>query len=219
MKNCFLYFLVIAASGMPCFGETNFVETKIEQEAAGEPSNILYAKSYAIMGRGSLSVDEMADWLTSANPEIDSDFARDFAALYIHESALEGVNHDVAFSQMCLETGFLRFDRLVSQDMNNFGGLGAVNAMTPGERFATVGIGVRAQIQHLKAYGSTIPLTQKLVDPRYGYVRYGSAPTIYELSGKWAADTAYGEKLKSIIDRAYFMAEKNSRPDVLTLNQ
>jgi hypothetical protein len=103
----------------------------------------------------------------------------------------------------------VRFTRIVKQGANNFGGLGALNLSTPGERFSTIGTGVRAQIQHLKAYGSTTPLRQKLVDPRYYYVRYGSAPSIYDLSGKWAADTAYGEKLKDIIDRAYYLAGKS----------
>ncbi|MDR2601668.1 MAG: glucosaminidase domain-containing protein [Spirochaetaceae bacterium] len=170
----------------------------------------VYSGSYMIMGRGNLTAEDMGAWLTASNPDVDEDFARDFAMLYIKEAALEGVNHDVAFSQMCLETGFLKFNRIVTIDMNNFGGLGAISMEERGERFATIALGVRAQIQHLKAYGSTLPLTQKLVDPRYYYVRYGSAPSIYDLSGKWAVDEAYGEKLKSIIDRAYYMAAKNT---------
>ena len=42
----------------------------------------------------------------------------------------KGSNSDVAFAQMCLETGFLRFGGLVTMDMNNFCGLGFHRART-----------------------------------------------------------------------------------------
>ena len=38
--------------------------------------------------------------------------------------------------------------------------------------------GIRAQIQHLKAYASAQPLTQRCVDPRYQYVQKGCAPYV-----------------------------------------
>ena len=46
--------------------------------------------------------------------------------------------------------------------------------------------GVRAQIQHLKAYASTEPLAQKCVDPRYRYVYKRCAPTFEQMADKWA---------------------------------
>ena len=198
--------------GLPCFaGDSGSAGVQFEAVAGGS--------AYTIMGSGALNRTEMAAWLVTSNPDIDIDFARDFAALYIKEAALEGVNHDVAFSQMCLETGFLRFDRIVTMDMNNFGGIGAVSTTNRGERFGSISTGVRAHIQHLKAYGSTTPLSQKRIDPSYYYVRYGSAPTVKDLSGKWAADTAYGEKLITVIDRAYYMAGKSNQFETLTFSQ
>ncbi|MDR2491118.1 MAG: glucosaminidase domain-containing protein [Spirochaetaceae bacterium] len=214
MKNTKLLLFITACSlaGLPCFADdSGSVAAQFETVAGGT--------QYSIMGSGALSSIEMAAWLVTSNSDIDIDFARDFAALYIQEAALEGVNHDVAFSQMCLETGFLRFDRIVTMDMNNFGGIGAVSEKKRGERFNSIAMGVRAHIQHLKAYGSATPLSQRLVDPSYYYVRYGSAPTVKDLSGKWAVDTAYGEKLISVIDRAYYMAGKSSQFETLTLNQ
>jgi hypothetical protein len=104
---------------------------------------------------------------------------------------------------MCLETGFLRFGGLVTQDMNNFCGLGAIGPGQNGERFSSPRIGVRAQIQHLKAYATDEPLRQDLVDPRYRWVRYGSAPTIAGLAGTWAADRDYAEKIRNILERLY----------------
>ncbi|MDR2491657.1 MAG: glucosaminidase domain-containing protein [Spirochaetaceae bacterium] len=207
-----LFFTICSLAGLPCFADDSG-STAARFEAGADGS------TYTIMGSGALNSTEMAAWLVTSNPDIDIDFARDFAALYIREAALEGVNHDVAFSQMCLETGFLRFDRIVTMDMNNFGGIGAVNAAKRGERFNSITTGVRAHIQHLKAYGSTTPLSQRLVDPGYYYVRYGSAPTVKDLSGKWAADTAYGEKLRTVIDRAHYMAGKSSQFETLTLSQ
>ncbi|MDR1099683.1 MAG: cell wall hydrolase, partial [Treponema sp.] len=73
----------------------------------------------------------------------------------------------------------------------------------PGEVFPEPRIGVRAHIQHLKAYATETPLNQELVDPRYRWVRYGSSPAIQGLAGTWAADRAYGEKLKNILERLY----------------
>jgi hypothetical protein len=159
-----------------------------------------------ILGRGSIKSETLAEFLLTVNPEVAEPFAYDFAKLYVEEAAAEGVNHDIAFSQMCLETGFLSFGGLVKPDMNNYCGLGAIGPGEEGESFPSPQIGIRAQIQHLKAYATEEPPKQPLVDPRYRWVRYGSAPTIYELSGSWAADKEYGKKIKNILDNLYAVA-------------
>ncbi|MDR2468692.1 MAG: glucosaminidase domain-containing protein [Spirochaetaceae bacterium] len=156
-----------------------------------------------ILGKGKIKSEELAWFLVKTNPFIQKDFAEDFAKIYVEEAALEGVNHDVAFSQMCLETGFLSFGGLVNADMNNFCGLGSTGPETRGESFPSARIGVRAQIQHLKAYATDEPLNQENVDPRRHYVRAGSASTIYQLAGSWAEDKEYGKKIKMILDRLY----------------
>jgi hypothetical protein len=159
-----------------------------------------------ILGRGSIDSDKLAEFLLIVNPKIEKPFAKKFAQLYVDEAAMEGVNHDVAFSQMCLETGFLSFGGLVKPDMNNYCGLGAIGPGQEGESFPSPQIGIRAQIQHLKAYATEEPLKQPIVDPRYRWVRYGSAPTIYELAGAWAVDKDYGKKIKNILDNLYAAA-------------
>jgi hypothetical protein len=159
-----------------------------------------------ILGSGSVDSEKLAEFLLIVNPEVGEPFARDFAKLYVEEAAAEGVNHDVAFSQMCLETGFLSFGGLVKPDMNNFCGLGAIGPGQEGESFPSTQIGVRAQIQHLKAYATDEPPKNALVDPRYRWVKYGSAPTIYGLAGSWAADKEYGRKIKNILDNLYAVA-------------
>jgi hypothetical protein len=156
-----------------------------------------------ILGKGLVPTDTLARFLGEINSQADRDQVEQLAAFYTEEAAAEGVNHDVAFAQMCLETGFLRYGGLVTPDMNNFCGLGAIGITQPGERFPEPRIGVRAHIQHLKAYATDQPLNRELVDPRYRWVRYGSAPTIRGLSGTWAVDREYGAKIENILERLY----------------
>ncbi len=65
---------------------------------------------------------------------------------------------------------------------------------------------MRAHVQHLKGYATDAPLRKELVDPRYRWVRYGSAPTVKDLSGRWAADPQYGPKLARLLERLYTFA-------------
>lgn len=156
-----------------------------------------------IMGQGRAPAEKLALFLESNNPQADRGFVRALAGYYIEEAAVEGVNYDIAFAQMCLETGFLRYGGLVTPDMNNFCGLGAIGPGQNGEVFPDARTGVRAHIQHLKAYATEEPLKGVLVDPRYKWVRYGSAPTIHGLSGTWAADRGYSGKISVILQRLY----------------
>jgi hypothetical protein len=155
-----------------------------------------------ILGKGLKASSTLAGFLREANP-LAGDFAGYLAGLYVEEAGAEGVNHDVAFAQMCLETGFLRFGGLVSPDMNNFCGLGAIGPGQPGDRFSSPRLGVRAHLQHLKVYATGEPLNRELVDPRYYYVVPGTAPSIKGLAGTWATDKLYGEKIRSILERLY----------------
>ncbi|MDR0719083.1 MAG: glucosaminidase domain-containing protein [Treponema sp.] len=156
-----------------------------------------------IMGEGLTGRENLVKFLLDSNPKAEESFVSDLVAGYIKEAAAEGVNHDVAFAQMCLETGFLRFGGLVTPDMNNFCGLGAIGPGKNGERFPDAPTGIRAHIQHLKAYATEEPLKQELVDPRYFWVRYGSSPKIEGLAGTWAADKQYAVKLENILERLY----------------
>ncbi len=127
----------------------------------------------------------------------------DLPSIYREEAAIEGVNYDIAFCQMCLETGFLQFGGDVKPEQNNFGGIGAIGNGVQGDRFSDRRIGVRAQIQHLKAYASAEPLVQTLVDPRFSLVQRGTAPLLGQLSGRWAEDINYDKKIMAILRRLY----------------
>ncbi|GHU25354.1 lipoprotein [Spirochaetia bacterium] len=156
-----------------------------------------------ILGEGHIPDYYLTAFLQRRNMVLKPDFVSELARLYVEEAAAEGVNHDIAFVQMCLETGFLHFGNLVKPDMNNFAGLGAINASQPGEHFPDPRTGVRAQIQHLKGYATEDPLVQALVDPRYKWVRKGSAPTIAGLAGTWASDPRYAAKITGLVEQLY----------------
>ena len=164
--------------------------------------------SKKIMDIGQLNADQLTAYFMSRHEDADRAHIRQFAQYYIDEAAAEGVNSDVAFAQMCLETGYLRFGGLVQPDFHNYCGLGAMDAEHPGEKFETEELGVRAHIQHLQAYGTKeeTRLNRELIDPRYNWVHKTKyVEDIYGLAGTWASDPLYGQKLETIlINMGYF---------------
>lgn len=172
-------------------------------ERASATSNHYY--SVYIMDHGRSEADDLAAMLLFYNPQISSSLAKEIANIYFEESIDEGVNHDIAFCQMTLETGFLKYGGSVKRSQNNFCGLGATGGSVSGEAFPDMRTGVRAHIQHLKAYASSEEINKPCVDRRYKYVRRGSAPTIYALQGTWAADPQYDQKLENLLDRLFLL--------------
>ena len=162
-------------------------------------SNI-YGINDKIYSVGSSSANTLAHFLQQGNNELGDELVNEFATIYIEEATLEGINWDVAFVQMCLETGFLRYGGLVNYGQNNFCGLGSFDNKQ-GASFSTIREGVRAHIQHLKAYSSTEELKGLLLDPRFHLVKRGSAKRVLDLSGKWATDPKYGSKILSLLSR------------------
>jgi hypothetical protein len=205
--SCF--FLLILLSACKGFPSRMPDAPHVNEEVPEKPVVERPRPPEEIMGKGMAAADKLALFLVLNNARVDSAFARSLARIYIEEAAAEGVNHDVAFAQMCLETGSLRYGGLVTPDMNNFCGLGSTGAPGPdgrperGNVFPDPRTGVRAHIQHLKAYATREPLNQELVDPRYSYVRLGIAPTIFGLTGRWAADISYGKKIAAILNQLY----------------
>ena len=156
-----------------------------------------------IMTEGIRSQRFLAHFLKEKNSKISLDRASTLAQIYIEEAGLEGVNHDIAFTQMCHETGFLKFTGSVKPEQNNFCGLGATNEFDPGDSFRSVRIGIRAHIQHLKAYADHQSFKTKLVDTRYKFIKRGSATTVRELTGKWAQDPKYHTKINHMLEDLY----------------
>jgi hypothetical protein len=155
-----------------------------------------------IMGTGNTSEVQMIMFLKSNNEAALQRFP-DLPKLYREEAAIEGVSADIAFCQMCLETSFLQFIGDIDASQNNFANLGSVGGGTVGATFPSARVGVRAHIQHLKAYASFEPIVQEVVDPRFRFVTRGIAPLIQQLSGRMSADMQYGDRLLAMVRRLY----------------
>lgn len=156
-----------------------------------------------IMSSGHASEHQLISFLKDNNEDALSEFPN-LPKFYIEEAALEGINHDVAFCQMCLETGFLRFGGDVEPQQNNFCGLGAIGGGVKGASFPDIRTGIKAHIQHLKAYASTEPIAKMpSVSPRFHLVQRGIAPLVNDLSGRWAIESQYGAKIMAIVHRFY----------------
>lgn len=155
-----------------------------------------------IISRGNTSEVQLQLFLRNNNESALVEFP-DLPKLYREEASFEGVNHDIAFCQMCVESGFLRFGGNIRPEQNNFAGLGTIGGGAEVASFASARIGVRAHIQHLKAYASLEPLVKEVVDPRFDFVTRGIAPTIDKLSGRWSADLQYGAKITAMVKRLY----------------
>lgn len=181
------------------FRETD-KKTFTESKRSKENISKQYGK-IKIMGKGILDKKQLMDFLLKHNDSVDTVYTERLVGMYIEESQREGVNHDVAFIQMCHETDFLKYTGVVKPEQKNFCGLGTINENTPGEYFESEKEGVRAHIQHLKAYASKKELKQNLVDVRFYYVQRGVAPVVEKLTGRWATDPAYHNKIKKLYKR------------------
>ena len=129
-----------------------------------------------------------------------------FAQIFYEEAMAEGVRAEVAFTQCMKETGFLKYGGDVLPNQYNFAGIGATGAVH-GASFSNVRMGIRAQIQHLKAYGSVSPLTNPCVDPRFNLVKRGSAQYVEWLGIKenpngygWATSKSYGHDIVNMVN-------------------
>lgn len=147
-----------------------------------------------IMGEAHATAQQMALFCRSKNeePKLTSCTLEQLAEIFLEEGKAEGVRGDVAFAQSLHETGYFKFGGIVLPSQNNYAGIGALNGNATGQAatFPDPRTGVRAQIQHLKAYASTEPLVNTCVDPRFSLVARGSAPYVEWLG---AADNPNGK--------------------------
>lgn len=165
-------------------------------------------KGTPIQGASVATVEQMVEFVYQAGktPRLECSL-EELAELFLEEGRAEGIKGDMAFAQAVKETNYFTFMRpdgsmsLVLPRQNNFCGLGATNnsEIGKGAWFDTPRLGVRAQIQHLKAYASKEPLKNPCVDPRFHLVTRGCAPNWEDLNGRWAVPgTGYGESIVDI---------------------
>jgi hypothetical protein len=180
------------------------------------------ATTTPVMARNRVTAAQLAGWFRSKGKTSKATVSIDvLASHFIAEGNDEGVAGDLAFAQSIVETGYFTFSSRVLPSYNNFSGLGAVDGGTGAAMFSTAQMGVRAQIQHLRAYADPTVTTAKLahpvIDPRFSLVApKGKAPTWEQFgNGIWATDPGYAAKVLSIYDQILAFAG-NSAPTPTT---
>ena len=137
-----------------------------------------------------------------------ADTITELAKIFYEEATTEGIDPSIAWCQTMKETNWLRFGGQVKIEQFNFAGIGATDGDAAGADFSSYGkngvrMGVRAQIQHLKAYATSglkkSDLKNACVDPRFIYVNKGVAPYVEWLGiqenptgSGWATEVGYG---------------------------
>ncbi len=201
--------------------------------APGSTSKHYYNKGYApddenvylpIMGATQTSVDQMVRYYNANasgydkfkskyDGKYDGSLAKggastinQFAQIVYEEAIAEGVKPEVVFTQCMKETAFLKYGGEVNPNQYNFAGIGATGSVH-GATFENVRMGIRAQVQHLKAYGSLDKLINQCVDPRFNLVSRGSAKYVEWLGKKenptgagWATSKNYGHDIVNMIN-------------------
>lgn len=186
------------------------------------PSPTPTPSKHLVMGKSeiTITVEQAETYLHKINPD-----APYFARIYKEEAEIEGVRWDLAFSQACKESNHFRFGGIAKPEWNNFAGIGITGVKSDNPyrevfiegvttvwtaadkkysirvEFVTARLGIRCQIQHLKAYSSSNDLVNQCVDPRFKYVKRNIAPYIEDYgNGVWASDPDnYGGKIWDIV--------------------
>lgn len=198
------------------------------EDSAAKPAESINTKNYTkIEGSAVATTEQMIAYIKSKNPNVVQSVI-DMIPFYISEGKTEGIAGDIAFAQSCIETGNFAFPKTtcaVTIDQNNFCMMGVISASDKGNSFDTPQLGIRAQIQHLKAYASTEALVSECVDPRFKYVTRGCAPYVEWLGIKenpqgkgWAAGENYGEKILRVLKNVRGMKVEETTADTDTTN-
>ena len=198
------------------------VLTKPNTNTSKPSTNNTASDKTLIMGATQTSVAQMVryynskssgyDTFTGENKKYNGSLAKggastieQFAQIVYEEAQAEGVRAEVVFAQCMLETGFLKYGGDVLPNQYNFAGIGATGAVH-GASFENVRVGVRAHVQHLKAYASLDGLTQQCVDPRFNLVARGCAQYVEWLGMKenpkgygWASAKNYGPNIVNMV--------------------
>ncbi len=186
-------------------------------ENSGEQAEEVIADGqYPIMGKSSVTVDQMVEYFKSSGEQYPkealekggADSIETFCQMYYDEAVAEGVRPEVAFVQTMKETGWLQYGGDASIEQFNFAGLGTTGGGVAGNSYPDVRTGIRAQIQHLKAYATADALSQECVDDRYEYVTKGCAPYVEWLGQQenpegygWATADNYGYSIVDMISK------------------
>jgi hypothetical protein len=84
-----------------------------------------------IMGRGLTTTQQITVYLTKTNSKALGVFPN-LPQMYVQEAAAEGVNHHLAFCQMCLEKNYLNFGGAVKAEQFKLTDMGIISPTKSG---------------------------------------------------------------------------------------
>ena len=189
-------------------------ENRLAENAASEAEETSAEGQYPILGESDVTLQQMVDYFQSSGetyPEKElseggAETIETFCQMYYEEAEAEGVRAEVAFAQTMKETGFLQYGGDASIEQFNFAGIGTTGNGVPGNSYPDVRTGIRAQIQHLKAYATADALENECLDDLYSYLKKGSAPYVEWLGQQenpeglgWATGDNYGYDIVGMI--------------------
>ncbi|MFA5015643.1 MAG: PKD domain-containing protein, partial [Actinomycetota bacterium] len=169
-----------------------------EEEDSSENEGVV-SNSTSVVGYKPVTVDQLVKLFENRNSNKVLK-ARILAILYIQIGSLFNIRADIAYAQMCYETGFLEYTGDVKPEQNNFCGMGAVGGGAPGNSFTSPKMGVIAHYAHLSWYYYQNHKNQycsSQYDPRHDntHSRYTGDTTLGFLNGRWAPGSTYTNKI------------------------
>jgi len=162
----------------------------------------------SVIGYTEVTVDQLVKIFIDRNSS-KVEWARRIAPIYIAYGKLFNIRADIAWAQMCHETGFLEFTGDVKPNQNNFVGLGATGGGVPGNSFATEELGIIAHYAHLAWYYYPDHINiycSAVYDPRHfgtTHYRYTGDTTLGFLNGRWAPGATYTDKIILFANQIY----------------
>ncbi len=150
-----------------------------------------------ILGESALNAQQLAGWFQASGYVAQTQATiGQLATWYIEEGRAEGVRSDLAFAQAVLETGgFASPDAMLR---HNFAGIGHCDTCAAGWTFPSDRLGVRGQIQLLRAFATPGLTAAQLANPPAlpsldpaKQSREGCCSTWPSLTGVWATDPFY----------------------------
>ncbi|MEO6468847.1 MAG: glucosaminidase domain-containing protein [Acidimicrobiia bacterium] len=175
-----------------------------------------------ILGPARVTATQMAAWFRArtTSPYQAGVPLGELAALYLSEGNRAGVRGDIAFAQSILETRWFSFPAggMLIPAQNNFAGIGACDSCVTGLTFATVQLGVRAQMQQLRRYADPTSRSWNIGaspvqplwpnDASYDLMNrtHGWAPTWQSLSGTWATAPSYAATISQLYNSMWIYA-------------
>ncbi|HEY4662928.1 MAG TPA: PKD domain-containing protein [Candidatus Humimicrobiaceae bacterium] len=166
------------------------------------------SNSTSVIGYTEVTVDQLVKIFTDRNSS-KVDWARRIAPIYINYGKLFNIRADIAWAQMCHETGFLEYTGDVRPNQNNFSGMGATGGGVPGNSFATEELGIIAHYAHLSWYYYQNHINNycnNQYDPRHfgsSHYKYTGNTTLGFLNGNWAPGSTYTDKIILFANRIY----------------